>query len=159
MYIGSEEVRTGKLQAIRPPHEIARTLGHFHEGDESHVHQAIETALSAKEAWGNINWEERAAIFLRAADLISTKYRYHMNGCTMLGQSKNVYQAEIDSACELIDFLRFNVHFLSEIYKQQPILILILPVFFLMPLFRESPAHNYILVRLLVTGMKNILGS
>src|SRR6186713_530689 len=121
MYIGSEEVRTGKLKAIRPPHEIGRTLGHFHEGDGSHVSQAIDAALSAKEAWTNINWEERAGIFLRAADLISTKYRYHMNGTTMLGQSKNVYQAEIDSACELIDFLRFNVHFLSEIYKQQPI--------------------------------------
>jgi 1-pyrroline-5-carboxylate dehydrogenase len=121
MYIGAEEVRTGKLQAIRPPHEISRTLGHYHEGDEGHVHQAIEAALAAKNLWTNLNWEERAGIFLRAADLISTKYRYHMNGTTMLGQSKNVYQAEIDSACELIDFLRFNVHFLSEIYKQQPI--------------------------------------
>ena len=121
MYIGGEEVRTGNLQPIHPPHEIARTLGHFHEGDETHVHQAIEAALAAKEAWANLNWEERAGIFLRAAELLSTKYRYHMNGTTMLGQSKNVYQAEIDSACELIDFLRFNVHFLSEIYKQQPI--------------------------------------
>jgi 1-pyrroline-5-carboxylate dehydrogenase len=121
MYIGAEEVRTGKLQAIKPPHEIARTLGYFHEGDESHVNRAIEAALAAKESWTNLAWEERAGIFLRAAELISTKYRYHMNGTTMLGQSKNVYQAEIDSACELIDFLRFNVHFLSEIYKQQPI--------------------------------------
>jgi 1-pyrroline-5-carboxylate dehydrogenase len=121
MYIGSEEVRTGRLQPIRPPHEISRTLGHYHEGDESHVHMAIDAALNAKEAWANLNWEERAGIFLRAAELLSTKYRYHINGTTMLGQSKNVYQAEIDSACELIDFLRFNVHFLSEIYKQQPI--------------------------------------
>jgi 1-pyrroline-5-carboxylate dehydrogenase len=121
MYIGSEEVRTGKLQPIRPPHEISRTLGHYHEGDESHVHQAIDAALAVKESWANLNWEERAGIFLRAAELLSTKYRYHINGTTMLGQSKNVYQAEIDSACELIDFLRFNVHFLSEIYKQQPI--------------------------------------
>jgi 1-pyrroline-5-carboxylate dehydrogenase len=121
MYIGAEEVRTGKLQAIKPPHEIPRTLGYFHEGDESHVNRAIEAALAAKESWTNLAWEERAGIFLRAAELISTKYRYHMNGTTMLGQSKNVYQAEIDSACELIDFLRFNVHFLSEIYKQQPI--------------------------------------
>jgi 1-pyrroline-5-carboxylate dehydrogenase len=121
MYIGGTEVRTGNLQTIHPPHEIARTLGHFHEGDESHVHSAINAALAAKEKWANIHWEERAAIFLRAAELISTKYRYHMNGTTMLGQSKNVYQAEIDSVCELIDFLRFNVHFLSEIYKQQPI--------------------------------------
>jgi 1-pyrroline-5-carboxylate dehydrogenase len=121
MYIGSEEVRTGNLQPIRPPHETAHILGHFHEGEEPHVHQAIEAALKAREAWANMPWEERAGIFLRAAELISSKYRYHMNGTTMLGQSKNVYQAEIDSACELIDFLRFNVHFLSEIYKQQPI--------------------------------------
>ena len=121
MYIGSEEVRTGKLQSMHPPHEISHTLGHYHAGDESHVKQAIEAALEAREAWANMTWEDRAGIFLKAAELISTKYRYHMNGTTMLGQSKSVYQAEIDSACELIDFLRFNVHFLSEIYKQQPI--------------------------------------
>lgn len=121
MYIGGDEIRTGKLTAINPPHEKAHVLGHYHEGDESHIHQAIDCALQAKEAWANMNWEDRAGIFLKAADLISTKYRYHMNGTTMLGQSKSVYQAEIDSACELIDFLRFNVHFLSEIYKQQPI--------------------------------------
>jgi 1-pyrroline-5-carboxylate dehydrogenase len=121
MYIGSQEVRTGKTQAIRPPHETAHVLGHFHVGDESHVHQAIDAALAARNSWSNMSWENRANIFLRAADLISTKYRYHMNGTTMLGQSKNAFQAEIDSACELIDFLRFNVHFLSEIYKQQPI--------------------------------------
>ena len=121
MYIGDEEVRTGKLEAIRPPHQIAHTLGHYHVGNESHVKQAIEAALAAKEAWANMTWEDRAGIFLRAAELISTKYRYHMNGTTMLGQSKNAFQAEIDSACELIDFLRFNVHFLREIYKQQPI--------------------------------------
>ena len=96
-------------------------LGHFHGGDESHVHQAIEAALAARQQWADMSWESRANIFLRAADLMSTKYRYLMNGTTMLGQSKNVFQAEIDSACELIDFLRFNVHFLSEIYKQQPI--------------------------------------
>ena len=120
MYIGSEEVRTGKLQAIHPPHELAATLAHFHAGDESHVHKAIEAAMAARAAWADMSWENRANIFLRAADLISAKYRYHMNGTTMLGQSKNAFQAEIDSACELIDFLRFNVHFLSEIYKQQP---------------------------------------
>ena len=121
MYIGAEEVRTGKLQAIHPPHEIAATIGHFHAGEATHVTKAIEAAMKARQAWADMSWENRANIFLRAADLISTKYRYHMNGTTMLGQSKNVYQAEIDSACELIDFLRFNVHFLSEIYKQQPI--------------------------------------
>lgn len=121
MYIGNEEVRSGKLQPLFPPHEINHLLGHFHEGDETHVHRAIDAALSARQSWGDMSWESRANIFLRAADLISTKYRYLMNATTMLGQSKNVYQAEIDAACELIDFLRFNVHFLSEIYKQQPI--------------------------------------
>ena len=121
MYIGGKEVRTKNLQAIHPPHEIAHTLGNFHAGDASHVEQAINAALAAREAWADMSWESRANIFLRAADLISTKYRFYMNGTTMLGQSKNVYQAEIDSVCELIDFLRFNVHFLSEIYKQQPI--------------------------------------
>jgi 1-pyrroline-5-carboxylate dehydrogenase len=121
MYIGSEEVRTGKKVAIHPPHETAHTLGHFYAGDESHVTQAIEAALAAKAAWSAMSWENRANIFIRAADLISTKYRMYMNGTTMLGQSKNAFQAEIDAACELIDFLRFNVHFLSEIYKQQPI--------------------------------------
>lgn len=121
MYIGSEEVRTGNIRAIHPPHEIAATVAHYHAGDETHVCKAIEAALAARQAWADMSWENRANIFLRAADLISAKYRYHMNGTTMLGQSKNVFQAEIDSACELIDFLRFNVHYLSEIYKQQPI--------------------------------------
>ncbi len=121
MYIGGEEVRTGKTGAIHPPHQSSHTLAHFHAGDETHLRQAIDAALDAKKTWVNMTWESRANIFLRAADLISTKYRYHMNGTTMLGQSKNVYQAEIDAVCELIDFLRFNVHFLSEIYKQQPI--------------------------------------
>jgi len=121
MYIGGNEVRSGKTVAIHPPHEISHTLGHFHAGDESHVHMAIDAALKAQESWAAMSWESRANIFLRAADLIATKYRYHMNGTTMLGQSKNAFQAEIDAACELIDFLRFNVHFLSEIYKQQPI--------------------------------------
>ncbi|RYY84173.1 MAG: L-glutamate gamma-semialdehyde dehydrogenase [Chitinophagaceae bacterium] len=121
MYIGGEEVRTGKLVAMRPPHEHQHVLGHFHAGDASHVKQAIEAALAARESWQNLPWEDRAGIFMRAADLISTKYRYHMNGTTMLGQSKNAFQAEIDAACELIDFLRYNVHFLGEIYKQQPV--------------------------------------
>jgi 1-pyrroline-5-carboxylate dehydrogenase len=121
MYIGSKEVRTNKKVAMRPPHEINHVLGYFHAGEEKHVHQAIEAALVAKESWANMSWENRANIFLKAADLISTKYRYQMNGATMLGQSKNVYQAEIDCVCELADFLRFNVHFLSDIYRQQPI--------------------------------------
>lgn len=121
MYIGGKAVKTGKKVAIHPPHELSHTLGYFHAGEEKHVHQAIDAALKAKEAWAAMSWENRAHIFLKAADLMATKYRFHMNGTTMLGQSKNAYQAEIDSACELIDFLRFNVHFLSEIYKQQPL--------------------------------------
>ena len=121
MYIGSKEVRTNKKTAIHPPHEIAHILGYFHAGEQKHVEQAIEAALAARETWAAMSWENRAAIFLKAADLIATKYRPYMNGTTMLGQSKNAFQAEIDAACELIDFLRFNVHFLSEIYKQQPI--------------------------------------
>ena len=121
MYIGDKEVRTGKTTEIRPPHEHSHILGHFHTGDAKHVKMAIEAALDAKSSWESMPWESRAAIFLKAADLIAGRYRPYMNGTTMLGQSKTVYQAEIDSACEIIDFLRFNVHFLSEIYKQQPI--------------------------------------
>lgn len=121
MYIGSEEVRTGNKIAMHPPHERSHVLGHFHEGDESHAKKAIEAALAARDKWSAMSWETRAHIFLKAADLIATKYRSYMNGTTMLGQSKNAYQAEIDAACELIDFLRFNVHFLSEIYRQQPL--------------------------------------
>lgn len=121
MYIQGKEVRSGQKVEIRPPHETDHLLGHFHQADESHVHQAIQAALDAREAWANMAWEHRAAIFLKAADLLAGKYRYRMNAATMLGQSKNAYQAEIDSACELIDFLRFNVHYLTEIYKQQPI--------------------------------------
>lgn len=121
MYIGNKKVKSGKKVAIHPPHEKKHILGYFHAGDEKHMVQAIDAALKAKEAWAAMPWEERAGIFLKAADLIATKYRFHMNGTTMLGQSKNAYQAEIDSACEIIDFLRFNVHFLSEIYRQQPV--------------------------------------
>ena len=121
MYIGGKEVRTNKKYALKAPHEHKHVLGYYHEGEEKHVRQAIDAALAAKEAWANMSWENRANIFLRAADLIATKYRPYMNGTTMLGQSKNAFQAEIDAACEIIDFLKFNVHFLSEIYRQQPI--------------------------------------
>ena len=121
MYIGGKEVRTGTTKAIRPPHEHKHILGNFHSGNASHVNDAIQSALTAKESWAAMLWESRAAIFLKAADLLATKYRPYINATTMLGQSKNAFQAEIDAACELIDFLRFNVHFLSEIYKQQPI--------------------------------------
>ncbi len=120
-YIGSKEVRSGQKIAIHPPHEKKHLLGYFHKGEAKHVQQAIEDALAAKQEWANLSWESRAHIFLKAADLLATKYRPYINAATMLGQSKNAFQAEIDAACELIDFLRFNVHYLSEIYKQQPI--------------------------------------
>ncbi len=121
MYIGADEVRTGNKVEIRPPHERNHLLGSFHSGDASHVKKAINAALRAKDKWANTSWENRANIFLKAAELLATKYRPYILATTMLGQSKNVYQAEIDAACELIDFLRFNVHFLSDIYKQQPV--------------------------------------
>jgi len=121
MYIGADEVRTGKKLPLNPPHEHQHVLGYYHEGDGNHVKKAINAALRAKDKWTAMSWENRANIFIKAADLLATKYRPYLNGTTMLGQSKSCYQAEIDAACELIDFLRFNVHFLSEIYRQQPI--------------------------------------
>lgn len=121
MNIGGRSVRTSKKQTIHPPHEHAHVLGSFSIGEEKHVQQAVDAALKAKQAWADMPWEDRAHIFLKAADLLATKYRFAINAATMLGQSKNAYQAEIDAACELIDFLKFNVHFLSEIYTQQPI--------------------------------------
>ncbi|WP_026463302.1 L-glutamate gamma-semialdehyde dehydrogenase [Adhaeribacter aquaticus] len=120
MYIGGQEVRTDNKQPLSPPHEHQHILGYFHEGDADHVQQAIDAALAAKEAWSEMPWQSRAAIFLKAAELLAGPFRARMNAATMLGQSKNVYQAEIDSACELIDFLRFNVAFMTEIYAQQP---------------------------------------
>lgn len=120
MYIGGKEVRTERELRISPPHDHQHTLGYFHEGDAKHVEQAIEAALLAKEAWAHLSWEHRASIFLKAAELLAGPYRARINAATMLGQSKNAYQAEIDSACELIDFLRFNVQFATDIYRQQP---------------------------------------
>jgi 1-pyrroline-5-carboxylate dehydrogenase len=120
MYIGDKEVHGNKLQEIRPPHDHQHILANFYEGDKSHVEAAINAALAAKADWENLPWEQRASIFLKAADLLAGPYRAKINAATMLGQSKNAYQAEIDSACELIDFLRFNVHYMTEIYQQQP---------------------------------------
>ncbi|MGV3599067.1 MAG: L-glutamate gamma-semialdehyde dehydrogenase [Bacteroidota bacterium] len=121
MYIGGKEVRSGNTKELRPPHDTKHVLGVFHEGDKTHVQQAIDAALAARTAWADMPWEQRAAIFLKAADLIAGPYRAKLNAATMLGQSKNAYQAEIDSACEIIDFLRFNVQFMTEIYTDQPI--------------------------------------
>lgn len=120
MYIGGEEVRTDRTLRVAPPHDHQHTLGYFHEGDATHVEMAIQAALKAKSAWASLTWEHRASIFLKAADLIAGPYRARINAATMLGQSKNAYQAEIDSACELIDFLRFNVYYATDIYRQQP---------------------------------------
>jgi len=120
MYIGADEVRTGNKKRIAPPHDHQHTLGYFHRGDKDHVTQAINAALAAKPLWENLSWENRASIFLKAADLLAGPYRYEMNAATMLGQSKNAFQAEIDSACELIDFLRFNVYFMTQLYTEQP---------------------------------------
>ncbi len=120
MYIGGKEIRAGKKIAIRPPHDHQHILGHYSHGDKEHITDAINAALKAKTAWENLPWEQRAAIFLKAADLIAGPYRYKLNAATMLGQSKNAFQAEIDAACELIDFLRFNVKYMTDIYQQQP---------------------------------------
>jgi len=120
MYIGSEEVRTGNTGTMHPPHDHKHVLGTFHRGDKTHVAAAIDAALEAKEAWANLSWENRASIFLKAADLIAGEYRNEINAATMLCQSKNCYQAEIDAACELIDFLRFNVQYVTQLYAEQP---------------------------------------
>lgn len=120
MYIGGKEVRSNNKTRLAPPHDHKHTLGHFHKSDKQHVDQAIAAAMAAREQWVNLSWEHRASIFLKAADLIAGPYRARLNAATMLGQSKNAYQAEIDSACEIIDFLRFNVHYMTEIYADQP---------------------------------------
>jgi 1-pyrroline-5-carboxylate dehydrogenase len=120
MIIGGQEVRTGQVVRIAPPHELSHTLGYFHKGGKEEVEQAIRAALNAKEAWENMAWEQRLSIFLKAAELIAGPYRAKLNAATMLGQSKNVFQAEIDSACEMVDFLRFNAKFAEQIYREQP---------------------------------------
>ena len=120
MVIGGERVFSDNKVSIHPPHEIAHNLGDFNKGDESHVDLAINAALAAKANWAAMPWEDRAAIFLRAADLLAGPYRDRMNAATMLCQSKNAFQAEIDAVCELCDFYRFNVEYLEQIYQQQP---------------------------------------
>ena len=120
MHIGGQVVTTQNIIKVSPPHEHAHTLGYIHEGTANHVEQAIEAALMARENWAAMAWEQRASIFLKAADLLAGPYRAKINAATMLGQSKNVHQAEVDAACELIDFLRFNVHYMTEIYSDQP---------------------------------------
>jgi len=121
MVIGGKKVKSKNLADIRPPHETGHLLAQYHKGDISHVQSAIKAAMKAKKDWENMDWQDRAAIFLKAADLITGPYRADMLAATMLGQSKNVFQAEIDCICELADFLRFNVHFMEQIYSEQPI--------------------------------------
>ena len=120
MYIGNERITTEDKRRMSPPHDHQHTLGYAYFGDATHVRAAIQASLKAKPAWENLPWEHRAAIFLKAADLISTKYRARILAATMLAQSKNIFQGEIDAVCELADFLRFNVHYLREIYTMQP---------------------------------------
>ena len=120
MYIGSKEVRTQAKKALTSPQDHKKVLGYFNLGEAKHVEDAINAALEARIKWSNMPWEQRAAIFLKAADLLAGPFRYKMNAATMLGQSKNVFQAEIDASCELIDFLRFNVQYMTQIYKEQP---------------------------------------
>lgn len=120
MFIDGQEVRTDNKMPMSPPHDHQHILGHYSEGDASHVKQAIDAAMKAKKQWGELGWEHRASIFLRAAELLAGPYRAKINAATMLAQSKNAFQAEIDAACEFIDFLRYNVQYMTEIYKQQP---------------------------------------
>ncbi len=120
MIIGGNEVTTDRRIRMAPPHDIKHTLGYYYQGDASHVQMAIDAALEAKEKWTAMPWEHRAAIFLKAADLLTGPYRDKINAATMLGQSKNAFQAEIDSACELADFFRFGVNCMADIYKMQP---------------------------------------
>lgn len=121
MVIGGKQVTTSDTVAITSPQDHQHQLGVYHKGTMQHVDDAINAALAAKEKWNNLGWEQRAAIFLKAADLIAGPYRDRLNAATMIGQSKNVHQAEIDAACEFIDFLRFNVEFMTEMYSEQPI--------------------------------------
>ena len=120
MTINGKDVKTDKKVRIFPPHDVKHTLGYYYQGDASHVEMAIDAALAAKEDWANMSWHHRASIFLKAADLLAGPYRQKMNAATMLGQSKNAFQAEIDAACELADFFRFGVKCMTEIYAMQP---------------------------------------
>ncbi|MCO5260904.1 MAG: L-glutamate gamma-semialdehyde dehydrogenase [Crocinitomicaceae bacterium] len=121
LYIGGKEIKTDDKRPMSPPHDHQKILGYYNQGNGQHVEQAINAAMKAREAWANTPWEQRAAVFLRAAELLAGPFRDKMNAATMLAQSKNVFQAEIDAACEMIDFFRFNVQYMTDIYKDQPI--------------------------------------
>ncbi len=119
-YVGSEEIRTGNTKPMSPPHDHKHVVGKYHMAEKKHVDKAIKNALESRHAWANLTWEQRAAIFLKAADLLAGPYRAKINAATMIAQSKTIHQAEIDAACEFIDFLRFNVEYMSQIYEEQP---------------------------------------
>lgn len=121
LYIGGKEIHTNDKRPMSPPHDHKKILGHYNQAGAEQMEMAIEAAMQAREAWANTPWEERASVFLRAAELLAGPFRDKMNAATMLAQSKNVFQAEIDAACEMIDFFRFNVQYLTDIYKDQPI--------------------------------------
>lgn len=120
LIIGGKEIKTGDMGECRVPHDHSTILGHYHKAGKKEVEMAIESAMQARKKWATMDWNERVAIFQRAAELLSTKYRYLLNAATMLTQSKNALQAEIDSACELIDFFRFNTYYAMQIYERQP---------------------------------------
>ncbi|MBD0825248.1 L-glutamate gamma-semialdehyde dehydrogenase [Aestuariibaculum marinum] len=120
LYINGQNVETGNTRTMSPPHDHKHVVGTYHLAEKSHVEDAIATALEARKSWALMPWEQRAAIFLKAAELVAGPYRYKINAATMMAQSKNIFQAEIDSACELVDFLRFNVQYMTEIYSEQP---------------------------------------
>ncbi len=120
MHINGVEVRTGNIKNITPPHDHQHVVGQYHTAEKSHVDEAISTALAARQTWSSVSWMERASIFLKAAELLAGPYRAKMNAATMIAQSKNVHQAEIDAACEMIDFFRFNVQYMTDIFKDQP---------------------------------------
>jgi len=120
LYIGSEEIRTGNTRNMSAPHDHKHIVGTYHLAEKAHIEKAIANALDSKKAWANMAWEQRAAIFLKAAELIAGPYRARINAATMIAQSKNIFQAEIDASCELIDFLRYNVEFMTQIYNDQP---------------------------------------
>ena len=123
LFIGNDKILTSKRENISPPHEIKKIVGTFSLSEPDHIERAIESCLNVKESWTNTPWKERAAIFLKAAELIAGPYRSKINAATMIGQSKNIFQAEIDAACEFVDFLKFNIIYMSEIYDEQPIAV------------------------------------
>ncbi|MEM9679681.1 MAG: L-glutamate gamma-semialdehyde dehydrogenase [Bacteroidota bacterium] len=120
LYINGKDIATGNTRTMSPPHDHQHIVGKYHLAEQSHVKEAIATALEARKTWSQLPWEQRAAIFLKAAELIAGPYRAKINAATMMAQSKTIHQAEIDAACELIDFLRFNVQFMTDIYHEQP---------------------------------------